>query len=355
MNLAKRSTGCGAAVDDPSGRSCPESDGGRLHASPRQQSAQPAGAGQGMGSISLACDRLSRLLPAVLSLALHMGLGLVLVFVGTFAAKAATGPTKLDGPITAGPVDRSGITMSVKAPTPPGRGGQPSAIPAGAKGGADKGPKRFNIPGIGNAPGIPGLISDASGDHGVNFGPGGGVGKGPGGSLPVGPAARYVIYVIDRSGSMAETFETVKDDMAMSIGSLEPNQFFHVILLGEGKTTIENPPGKFQAATRENKDAFVKFIQPVSAKGATHPITALTRAFDLMDAAGDGGKLICLLTDGAFPDNEAVLTLVRARNAAKKVQVDTFLFGWRSNEVQNVLERIANFSKGSYKYTNAGD
>jgi len=162
--------------------------------------------------------------------------------------------------------------------------------------------------------------------------------------------AHHVVYVVDRSGSMAASFDFVRQQMLKSISRLAPSQTFHIILFAEGRP-IENPPGRLVPAEDAYRLGAVDFLMPIQAIGQTDPVPALLRAFQVLQKADDQkpGKLIYLLTDGVFPDNEAVLRAVAEANRNKDVHINTYLYGDQELEAKDVLERLANENGGRFK------
>lgn len=78
---------------------------------------------------------------------------------------------------------------------------------------------------------------------------------------------------------------------------------------------------------------------------------AINRAFDVLSKANKRpGKLIYMLTDGAFPNNEDVLKAIRARNVSGEVLINTFLYGCRPVVAEEVMVRIADENGGEYRY-----
>ena len=168
--------------------------------------------------------------------------------------------------------------------------------------------------------------------------------------------AHHVVYAIDRSGSMVETFDTVRTEMLISISRLSPKQDFHVILFAKGPP-LEAAARRLSVASRMNKGAAAKFLEDVRAQGQTDAIPALKRAFAVLARADKrrGRKLIYLLTDGNFPDNAAVLAAIRKLNKDKKVSINTYLYGRRPPEAEKVMRLIAKENKGRYKYVSADE
>jgi hypothetical protein len=171
--------------------------------------------------------------------------------------------------------------------------------------------------------------------------------------------AHHVVYCIDASGSMAfaskaggSVFDAVRSQMLHSISRLSQVQDFDIVMFQEGPPIGLNAKG-LQPVTPENRIAAARWLNEVVPHGAgADPIPALNRAFDVLDNA-DGiraGKQIFLLTDGAFPDNDAVLRRVRERNKAKDVHVFTYLYGEQDDESAiKLMKAIAAETGGRYK------
>ena len=183
------------------------------------------------------------------------------------------------------------------------------------------------------------------------LGPGGRGGDGPfSPRLPNAAPAAHIVYVVDRSGSMHDDFDLVRMRIVRSVSLLSDKQDFHVVLFNDGPP-LENPARRLVAPTHANKIDLVRFLKPVIAEGTTDPVPALRRAFDaLAGVRARGPKLIHLLTDGHFPNNQAVLKLIRERNAGRKVHINTYLYRHRPTEAQNVLKTIAEENGGRYRY-----
>jgi len=184
---------------------------------------------------------------------------------------------------------------------------------------------------------------------------------------PIAGAPMNIVYVVDRSGSMARSFEEVKSEMIRSIARLGPGQKFHVVLFGDGKT-IEGPRRWLVACGIENKVAAAKFLSQQVAQGSTTALVALKRAFAVLAAAPAGeGKLIYLLSDGDFSGlaggsqyrtadgrtlsgNEAVLQWLADKNAGLKVCIQTVLLHSTDETAVKVLKAIARQNGGRFKY-----
>lgn len=227
----------------------------------------------------------------------------------------------------------------------------PSGIDAGALSGPAGDPKnKVDLIGVNSASGGGSVILSGAQDTGGSalapkskfFGSGGN--------------AYHIVYVIDRSGSMLETFDAIRTEMLSSIGRLKPEQSFHVILLTDG-IPQEMKARRLVPATQDNKLQAADFLSAARPEGRTDPIPALNRAFAVLRDADRGrrGKLVYLLTDGVFPDNDRVLRLIRTtKEQDKDIFINTYLYGSQSPQAVDVLKDIAAKAGGLYKYVQSG-
>lgn len=295
---------------------------------------------------------LSHAMPWVLSLFFHVGMGVIMLFftllwhngesVRTVEAATtrldANPPLKLKFGIDL-PKHKDKIRKDSNA-KPPGPIAKPKL------GGQDKpdGKTDHDI-GLSN-PNINGPKSDGIGGL---LGVPGGVGEGPDFAR-----ADNVVYVIDRSGSMVDTFDVLRHELRTSIASLYAEQHFHVIMFTDGKP-LENIAGRLLPATDDSKLRVGPWLEKVRPSGQTNPAQSLERAFEVLEDA-KGTKLIFFLTDGVFEDNKAVLTLLTHLNADKSVHINTFLYGGRPDGLaEEVMKQIASEHGGSYNYVNPSD
>ena len=150
--------------------------------------------------------------------------------------------------------------------------------------------------------------------------------------------ARSVVFVVDRSGSMMETFDAVRQELRRSISSLRRSQKFHVIFFAQD--TLENPPGRLVSAIRAQKEAFFDFLDEVTPAGHTEPTQAMQRALELKP------DLVYFLTDGQF--DPALLPKLDRWNADRAVQI--FTIAYVSREGAELLERIAREHGGEFRF-----
>ena len=197
------------------------------------------------------------------------------------------------------------------------------------------------------------LIGSAAGAGGgtlADFGNTNGSGGPRAGMYGTGGNAHHIVYLIDRSGSMFDTFEAVKKEISNSVKDLQPVQDFHVIMFADGDP-LEKTPRSLTPPNEEYKRSLANFLDSVKAESTTNPVKAINRAFDVLAQANKKpGKMIYMLTDGAFPDNDAVLAAIRARNARGDVLINTFLYGWKPPIAEQVMTKIASENGGQYHY-----
>jgi hypothetical protein len=108
---------------------------------------------------------------------------------------------------------------------------------------------------------------------------------------------RKVCYVVDCSGSMRGVFNQVRKELAESVASLQPDQYFCIIFFGADRL-FEFGQGCLVRATEQVKLAAYEFIDSVQPAGKTNALPALERAVQIRDSSGQGPAVIYFLTDG---------------------------------------------------------
>jgi Mg-chelatase subunit ChlD len=162
---------------------------------------------------------------------------------------------------------------------------------------------------------------------------------------------RRICYVVDCSGSMQGLWQQVQKGLCESIGQLQPDQYFCVIVFGAG-SILESSGGKMVRATeRAKKDAY-SFIDSLRPAGTTNALAAMQQAVKIRDETGVGPSLIYFLTDGfelSEQDNyrfaHQVATMLRS--FAPKTQINTIGF-WPAEQDRKLLETIAKDSGGEF-------
>lgn len=157
-----------------------------------------------------------------------------------------------------------------------------------------------------------------------------------------------IIFLCDNSGSILNKYATLRRQLSKAVAGLQRAQSFNLIFMGEADCTKFSPePVK---ATAEDKQAADTFLEDkVTPRGETNPILALETAF------AQKPQMIFLLTDGDFPDNQAVMKRVTELNARHQIRINTVAFVSEADtdtDFVKLLQQIARENGGIYKHVN---
>jgi hypothetical protein len=206
----------------------------------------------------------------------------------------------------------------------------------------------------GTGAGIGDALGSGKGDGGplAGFGPPGGGGIGPKGPMfGHGGNAMKIAFVCDASGSMLNKFSTLRRELANTIQQLRPTQSFDVIFFQEQNSASLAP--SLVMATPQNKIGAENFMtDKVTPRGETNPIPGIDAAFKTQP------QLIYILTDGDFPNNDAVLKRIKELNKDKKVKINTIAFvgeGDNDTEFIKLLQKIADENGGRFNLVHESD
>jgi len=153
-----------------------------------------------------------------------------------------------------------------------------------------------------------------------------------------------VVYVVDCSGSMTDSVQTVKQHLKTVLRGLRPPRRFHVIFFSSGPPR-EMPSRTLLLGTPANKETAYEFIDGVVPMGQTEPMEALKRALSLRPDE------IVFLTDGEF--DKQVVTRIRQLNRSVKARINTICFIYTTGEP--LLMQIAHENNGTYRFVGADD
>lgn len=154
-------------------------------------------------------------------------------------------------------------------------------------------------------------------------------------------AARRIVYIVDRSGSMTGIFGDVQRELKRSINSLRKSQKFHVIFYSSGPP-IESPPKRLVNAIRSVKDEAFDFIESVAPVGGTEPLEAMKRAFILKP------DLIYFLSDGEIPAAVELKEGLLEWNRKKETRI--FTIAYVNSIGRHLLEEIAREHDGRFRF-----
>ncbi len=189
-------------------------------------------------------------------------------------------------------------------------------------------------------------------NFGVPIGPGTSGGGSPMFYVCRTPAAhaRKVVFVCDASGSMLNKMATLKAELGKTVMALKPIQSFNLIFFtGDKPLSLGD---HLVQATPEGKARAVRFLEDVTTSGATEPTPGIEQAFR------EKPEMIYLLTDGDFPDNDAVLNRIRLLNRDRKVRIHTIAFAGQSDtdgKFKELLHTVATENGGTYKCISPDD
>jgi len=160
-------------------------------------------------------------------------------------------------------------------------------------------------------------------------------------------AAGYkIVFVVDRSGSMWDQFELVRDQLLAALARLEPSQQFQLIFFSSGQPLLMKPSDFLVASPAKKKLAY-DFLQKIGrldpASGPTDPTPALNAALSLPSGPAD---VIFLLSDGDFP--QALLQAVKSANPRARTQINAIGFGYQGGA--DLLRTLAAQNRGSFRF-----
>ncbi len=157
--------------------------------------------------------------------------------------------------------------------------------------------------------------------------------------------ARKVVYVVDRSGSMIDTFDFVRRELKRSILSLRRSQKFHVIFFN-AREPLENPPKRLVNAIDAHVEPFFDFLDRVVPTGGTKPEAAMRLALALKP------DLVYLLSDGV-DFRQGLLDKLDEWNRRRRVRIYTIAYLDQTGRA--ILEGIAREHGGEFKFVSEYD
>jgi hypothetical protein len=164
-----------------------------------------------------------------------------------------------------------------------------------------------------------------------------------------------IVFACDASGSMVPKLASLKAELRLAVDALRPDQSFDVVFFQDGKAPAFGQSGPVPA-TPANKQRLAAFLDDVTATSTSDPLAGLAIAFRRRV------EQIYLLTDGDFPDNDAVLKKVRSLNrtleGTKPARIDTVAFVNNKDTdtyFLKTLEVIAKENHGTFRLVREDD
>jgi hypothetical protein len=304
-------------------------------------------------------DALRIMLPWMTSLLLHLGAIMLTLFV----VWSVVEQVEEEQPIipSARLSDKPGGTLTGQQDTDLAQTQSTRKIETEAVSGAtEESLNTLNGGGVeGNALELVGLSGggSASGGKLAPFGTTSGTGTGLGAKFyGTGGNATKIIYIVDASGSLIDTFPFVIKELKRSIGELSDKQSFTVIFF-QGGAAIEVPPRGWKQATSETKKRVNDFVSleagNVVPHGTTNPIAAIKLAMKYSP------QLVFILSDnitgqGKYEvDRDELLKIVNDANKDKKIAINTIQFLYP--DPLNTLRDLAKDNGGIPKFITEAD
>jgi hypothetical protein len=140
---------------------------------------------------------------------------------------------------------------------------------------------------------------------------------------------RRVVYLIDASGSLVDTFPFIIEQVTDSVSTLPTGSMFTVIFFRNGQVIEQRPLG-LKEVTEDTRQAAVAWMQTVHAAGRTSPVPAIERALSyrpddvilLADniTAGPGG------VEGMRQRQARILDMIAQTSRGARVHTIQFLY-----------------------------
>ena len=172
--------------------------------------------------------------------------------------------------------------------------------------------------------------------------------------MGAGGNAHTVVFVCDASGSMINTFGSLKAELVKAVTRLKSIQGFNIIFFQDEKAAALDQGLLF--ATPENKRRAMQWLETITTTGTTNPIPGIEQAFR------NKPQLIYLLTDADFPDNNAVRNAISRLNAGKQTKLNTIIFvpgtGGADDASQSfitLMKQIAKDNGGVFSHVKESD
>lgn len=182
-----------------------------------------------------------------------------------------------------------------------------------------------------------------------------GFSRGSGGTsfIGIGARGRRFVYIIDRSGSMAEhgAFLAAKSEVLASLEQLDEKQQFQVIFYNTTPLTLRTREERIPmfTGTDANRLQVAEQLRAIEPDGGTQYLPALLKGFDFAP------DVIYFLTDGIDPEvsPNQFLEKVRIRNSGG-AHIHCIEFGdgpaSKAGRTGNFLVKLAEANHGQYVY-----
>lgn len=165
-------------------------------------------------------------------------------------------------------------------------------------------------------------------------------------------APKAVVFVFDRSGSMAEggKMEQAKKALAWCVSRLDAGDRFGIVDFATDWNALEE--SRLLPATEENKARARRYIERLDPAGGTNIEAGLEQGLKLLAGAGEAVPMLFFLTDGVPTQGQTdpAALLRRAADANKTLKARVFSFGVGSDVNTLLLDKLADAGRGARDY-----
>ena len=169
-------------------------------------------------------------------------------------------------------------------------------------------------------------------------------------------APKDVVFVLDRSGSMADDgkIDQAKRALAYCVSRLGPDDRFGIVDFATDWNALEE---RLLPADDANKAHAKRYIDGLEAGGGTNIEAALSEGLKLLAAHGGRVPMIFFLTDGVPTEGQtdvnALLSRIAGENSTVKARL--FSFGVGSDVNTLLLDKLAEGGGGARDYVAPGE
>ncbi len=169
-------------------------------------------------------------------------------------------------------------------------------------------------------------------------------------------APKDVVFVLDRSGSMADDgkMDQAKKALRYCVSQLTPNDRFGIVDFATDWNALED---RLLVADPANKARAQRYIAGLEASGGTNIEAALGQGLKLLGSPDGRVPMIFFLTDGVPTEGQtdinALLSKIAAENNGVKARL--FSFGVGSDVNTLLLDKLADEGRGARDYVAPGE
>ncbi len=156
-------------------------------------------------------------------------------------------------------------------------------------------------------------------------------------------AAREMVFVLDTSGSMSgKPIDASKQFMLHALHNLHANDYFRIIRFSNNAEEFTDEP---VAATPENIQQGLRYVQGLTADGGTEAANAIQQAF-AKPAKLNTLRLVVFLTDGYIGNESTVLKQIAEKIGAARI----YALGVGTSVNRFLLEEMAGMGRGFARF-----